>query len=190
MLCTHQPHIPDNQYFSPRRCEPFSAADLCQNTQANNLAMTLAKSVGKTKGVYRESAVYILHHPGSGHCKIGVAHDPRLRLEGFQIAHWAPIAFTALFWVMDGSATGLEMLAHRVASKIMKKGRGEWVTMEPDEAANLVATVALSSPVKIADSAMWMRNRERVRIARSEWAEGHFGEKALTPQRAQQSAAK
>lgn len=154
----HEAMIPA-EYFDPRKCDPEDIAELCVRRREVDLAVQ-ARSLADPPPP--ETAIYLIGPKEGGTCKIGVAKNPAKRLTMVQIGCWQELIIHGLFWFIDGSAFGVEALAHRIASKMGKRLQGEWVDMDPAGAAYVVASVVHSTKVKVADSGMWLRQRQEL----------------------------
>lgn len=146
------------EFFDPAKCTAEDIAELCCN-QAENEAAANARLLADP--IPPESVIYIIGPANGEACKIGVAMNPAKRLAELQIGCWKELKIFALFWFIEGSVYGAEKLAHRIADRMGKRLQGEWVDMDPGGAAYVVGSVIHSlRRVKVADSAMWLRQRQ------------------------------
>jgi hypothetical protein len=157
------------EYFDPKKCEPEDIAESC--VRLGEIAAA-AKARHLCSPPAPEITIYLAGPKAGGPTKIGVAQNPIRRLEMLQVGCWTELMFYGLFWFIEGSAFGVEALAHRIASKMGKRMYGEWVDMDPGGAAYVVASVIHSmQQVKVADSSMWLRQRQELMRLRGRMAE-------------------
>jgi hypothetical protein len=147
-------------YFDPSKCEPEDIARECSRASHNSLA---AKICSGSEMPPDEGLVYVIAERDGDHCKIGVATDPIKRLRGIQTGNPRPLAIFSLFWMVASDPYRLELTSHNVARELGVMACGEWVKCPAAEAAMIVAAVAHSDEfVKVASSALWMKQRSRL----------------------------
>jgi hypothetical protein len=145
------------EYFDRKKCSPEDIAELCCR-EGDIIKASSARLMCDPPAP--ESAIYLIGPRDRSVCKIGVAMNPAKRLAELQVGCWEELHTYALFWFIEGRAYGVEKLSHRIADKMGKRLRGEWVDMDPGGAAYIVGSVIHSTMrVKVADSMMWLRQR-------------------------------
>jgi len=145
------------------------------------IACALARSLTGEAGAKAEQAVYVIGTDDPNISKIGVAGDPSKRFKSLQTANAKKLRISGLLWSYF-SARQIEYLALKNAGKAGKRIRGEWVEMSPDEAMLLVAEAAEELRSMVADSGMWVRNRNRIRDAAIEYRQAEFDRASNTVQ--------
>jgi hypothetical protein len=154
------------EYLDPAKATPEQIAGICSSEKTIGLACKLMPYDGMVPGG-GGGCVYIVHAKDDpGYCKVGIAENPVNRLVGLQIGNRHTLSIASLFWIVRGNRHWLETLTHRVAKATNKHLHGEWLTVPPQEAALIVGEVAhRTDEVRVADSALWLRQREAMRLA-------------------------
>lgn len=115
--------------------------------------------------------VYVIASDG-GMCKIGVAGDPKSRLNSLSTGHPYGLEVAETFVVEDGRARDIERKAHDILAD--KRLKGEWFSVSPLEAIAAVRTAI--GPVIAAAP----RDRcERCNFARFRWRKGETYEQVI-----------
>lgn len=143
--------------FDTAVCAPEILARAAMDDEANAKASVCCKSWGGAQCVYVISA-----NEGES-SKIGVTGDPLARLASLQTANWQPLTIAALFWLQSGrylseSRLKVEATALRAAREMGVLLSGEWVDLDPIDAAELVVKAAKYEKIDIVDSAQWIEN--------------------------------
>lgn len=147
------------EYADPTRADAEKFAENLTKYECVDRASLLCARAFDMKTPPHESAVYVITNEDKTMSKIGVAKHPLRRLSGLQSGNWQRLYIAGLCWVLDGAVYGVENLALRVAKRMEKRLKGEWMEAPPQDAAFILASTALSIPsVKVADSGMWLRN--------------------------------
>ncbi len=139
--------------------------------EAIRLSGLVGHELSRAHGAETDCAVYVIAKPGAPASKIGRAVSPIARLGGIQTAHWDEVKLFATCWAPTKIAYGLESLSLRLAAKVGRKLKGEWVEGSPEDVTYLIAAAAHSVNAPIADGRMWLRNRRRIMLVRSEYSE-------------------
>jgi hypothetical protein len=149
------------EFIDRLACDPEDIAETCMDPTGVRMAIEARALAESEKPAPPETAIYIVSPEGYPNiCKIGVAAK---RLPMLQCGCWAELSVKGLFWVVEGSAFGVEKLSHRIADKMGKRLKGEWVEMDAAGAGYVVASVIHSvERVKVCDSWMWLRHRAEV----------------------------
>lgn len=156
----------ETEYLDKKKADVEAFAEACTVPGDIRLSLDVAERAGDEKGALCDTAIYLIGPRNAKVTKIGIASNPGARLRGLQVANHEELFIHGLFWIMEGSAQGIEQLSLRVAAKMGKRIRGEWVSLAPEGAAYIVASVIHSANVKAASSAMWIRNRQALRVAK------------------------
>ncbi len=156
----------DLEVLSPAERDPFMVALAMSDRPAMSLACSVSRAMSKELGCKSEQSVYVIGTSDRNVSKIGLAGSPGSRFKELQGANWADLHIAGLLWAY-GSARLIEHRALKTATEMGKRLNGEWVALSPDEATLLVAEAACSFRSTIADSGMWVRNRNRVAEARN-----------------------
>lgn len=154
------------EYIDLDRAAPEEIADLCMDSDAAKKASAVCLYAHKHGADCKppEEAVYIIAPPSRDACKVGIAKNPAKRLASLQTSHWEDLELCGLFWCLhEGNALALEQASHKAAKSINLHARGEWFRTSPEMMALVVATAAKGLRTRVADSMMWMRQREAIR---------------------------
>ena len=116
-----------------------------------------------------EVGIYVIGPKGDEVSKIGISRNPLGRLSGLRSSNYNPLEIKALFWVVTGYAGAVEKAALRSAKHLGLKRRGEWIDASPDMASLFVVAAAKALNAGICDSAMWMRQRDQLRLEQRNW---------------------
>lgn len=160
------------QYLSSKIASAEDFAEAAAHWKDNELAAERYYAEQKNGWPACDEAVYVIAPQGADHAKIGISANPLNRLRGLVASNWEPVFICALFWVVEGSAFGLEQLSLRLATKSGLEKRGEWIGTNAAGAAYIVGAAAHSLNMKVADSGMWMRQRDE--LARLALANAHM----------------
>lgn len=171
----------DCEYLDKGRADVECFAEAALSKHAHGLACEVASRIREEPGAINDSAVYVIGPKNANVAKIGVAGSPYHRIAELQAGCWEPLHLHALFWIVEGSAMGVEQLSLRVAAKMDKRLRGEWVALAPEGAAYVVASVVHSANVKAADSGMWLRYRDALREERGRLMVERGEHRRMTP---------
>jgi hypothetical protein len=150
--------------FDTEKAKPEDIARLCMDAKMAAKAAAVAElSHGiNAASKPRDVAVYVI--ASSDTAKVGYAKRPKKRLDSIQVGCWAPLEIVGLFWCINGAdAKDLEYYTHAQAKALGLGIRGEWFDASTDLLGLIIATVAHTKNIKVADSAMWLRQREAVR---------------------------
>jgi hypothetical protein len=153
------------EHFDLAKARPEEIAALCMDEAPIKAALGVSALAhnATADSKPRDVAVYVIGPDNGEVAKVGFAKRPENRLNGLQTGSWLPLSIHALFWCVDGEAKALEYEAHDAAKGAGIKRRGEWFTASPELMSLVIATVAHAKGYKVADSAMWLRQREAVR---------------------------
>ncbi len=169
------------EVFDPHSFSPFMVALSMAARDDIKIACALAGSLTREMGAKAEQAVYVMGTTDPNVSKIGIAGDPAKRLKNLQTANWSGLKISGLLWSYY-SARQIEQRALKSAAKSGKRLNGEWVAMSPDEAMLLIAECAEQLSSKVADSGMWVRNRNRICIAGTAFRQAMFDQSSSTRQ--------
>jgi hypothetical protein len=142
---------------------------LCMAPEPLKLCLELRDLAGIHWDHGPEKAVYVIGRPDADTCKIGVAKNPKKRFDQLQTGSPHKLKIHALFWVLDGWAERVESAALKTAKAMGIRLSGEWIDGTPEMAALLIASAIKAGHVKVADSAMMIRQREAIRNERRNW---------------------
>lgn len=151
---------------------PFDAVrDDLLDESVNMYAGYAASAIAWSTRPIIEAAVYVAGKLYTTGCKVGTSSNPIDRLRPMQ-SNTAPDLFlAALFWTIGDTPFALERMSINEAGSRGKRFHGEWLSMDPESAAEMIYQRAQDRGVAFATSWMHLRNMER--IARQEH-ELHF----------------
>ena len=116
--------------------------DIAPFTNQEEIAASCAIAARmKMSSARREAAVYVIQAGNLPVCKIGYSNDPLFRLGELQVSNWADLNLRAIFWFQD-TALSVDTTALLAAKEMGVRLRGEWVSLEPEDAATLVLKAA------------------------------------------------
>lgn len=129
-------------------------ASLCMGQEAMLRAAKLAEVISNDVSM---RCVYVITTPELPVCKIGVCVQPLARLSQLQVGNWNRLHVAGLLWVVaKGHVLDIEKAAHKAADEMGCWLSGEWVSMTPIEAMELVVKAARHTNAGVADSERWM----------------------------------
>ena len=155
------------EYIDLTRADPMEAADLCSDRAEMAKAMAVCSAACRDVANPTEGVVYIATPKSGEVSKVGKAVNPASRLNSLQTGHWEELDFHALFWCVKGGVEALERATLHALEGAGMRIRGEWFNCAPEFAAMAVAVAAKELGFKVADSTMWLRQREAIRQQRS-----------------------
>lgn len=164
------------EHFDLDKAKAEDMAALCMDSDLAIKAAEICAAAHKTgaDSPPTEKAVYIIDAPDKGAAKIGIAKRPLARLATLQSSCFTTLELRGLFWCVDGQSEKLEFQALRAARQAGLGLRGEWFEASPELLGLVVATVAATLKLKVADSAMWLRQREAIRRQVYHWDTGGY----------------
>lgn len=154
------------EHFDFAKARPETIACQCLDGEINKAAAEVAELAHRNGADSKpqDVAVYVISPEDEDVVKVGMAKRPQNRLASLQVSNWKPLTIEALFWCLNWQdAERLEFETHKAMRAAGHGARGEWFTTGPLFAAIAVATVAHSLKIKVADSAMWLRQRQAIR---------------------------
>lgn len=132
-------------------------AHLCSDSKSNRkAAMVCSLAYTEVKGL--DAVVYVATTASRKASKVGLSNNPYKRMEQLQVGSHEQLSFTHLFWLPRACAKGLERFTLRVAGRLGARLSGEWVDLQADELATMIATLAVEGNMPLATSEMFTRN--------------------------------
>lgn len=131
-------------------------AEACSRPEPISEALSLKFSAGPFR-IDIFDAVYVIAPDDLPVSKVGIARNPRSRLDGLRCGNWNALSLRALFWCADDAA-GLEAAVLRKCKDMGAHMRGEWAALEPSDMALLIASCAKAGGWRIADSEIYLRS--------------------------------
>jgi len=151
-----------------RDLDPVEIAKRCSNVTDIATAKRLNYAIVQERGQAIESCVYVIGADNSPVRKIGHSHRIDTRISNLKrekmpdiLEPGSELKLRSVFWMTKGHASMLENMCLRVAREHGLIEEREWLRATTFQAAVLIATCAKELDLKIADSAMWMRNRRK-----------------------------
>ena len=100
--------------------------------------------------------------PESGYpVKIGISDTVKARLSALQTGSWEKVKLHALLWLFGYDAYGVEQAVLKEAKRIGCHERGEWLSLTPVSAMDMVIDAARAEGVRVFTSAMAVENQGR-----------------------------
>lgn len=158
------------EYIDFAKAQVEDAAALCMDAETAKQASALCAMASRAGAgpPPSENAVYVVAPKSREACKIGMAKNPAARLSGIQTGSWQEMELCGIFWCIYGNAEILERAAINAAKAAGFHLKGEWFDASPEFLAIVIAASAKGLDTKVADSNMWMRQREAIRRQRKE----------------------
>jgi hypothetical protein len=158
-------HLIDVEHFDLDKAEPEDMARQCANADDMWKSMVVRKAIPDAVYIQiKEAAIYVIGTADRKMSKVGVAVNPAMRIKALQCGCPVDLKIHALFWIVEGEPVTYEKTIHKVAAEMGYNVKREWIETSPSEAALLVATLLHKLDAKVADSAMWVRQREMIRM--------------------------
>lgn len=142
---------------------------MCMEPETIRLAVMAADLAWSEKDNGPETSIYVIGAKDGDTCKIGIAKNPASRVRCLQTGFPHKFEIHALFWVLDSEPVSIEQAALRAAKGMGLRLSGEWVNGPAELGALFVASAIKTLNVRIADSAMMLRQREAIRNERRNW---------------------
>lgn len=147
------------EHFDLAKVDAQTMARMCGDPEGLRKAMMVRRKIpNEIMILTKEAAIYIAK--SQDFTKVGISNNPLRRLKALQTANPRGLTLAALFWIVDGEPTTFEKAVHARAKRDGIKMIGEWLDCDPPTAARLTAETLIGMAAKVADSAMWVRQRE------------------------------
>lgn len=149
------------EHFDLAKVDPQRMAVMCGDPSGLRAAVHVRNKIPNDLFLgTKEAAIYIVK---SQDCtKVGLSNNPLRRIKAMQTANPRGLSLAALFWIVDGEPRTFEKAAHDRAKRDGIRLIGEWLGCDAPTAALLTAETLFEKGAKVADSNMWVRQREAI----------------------------
>lgn len=151
-------HYQAEQQIFDWASDPRDLARLIADPDGLRPALAMAENVFRSNPHADDCGVYVIGVSGLPVSKIGISVSPLKRVRQLQVNHWADLTIHAVLWTKAEFANQVEKLALQAASEMGVRLRGEWVNMEPSEAAELVCKAGRYCDANAVDGQQWVKN--------------------------------
>lgn len=98
-------------------------------------------------------SLYIVSPDGDWPCKVGISTNASKRLIGLQTSVWKPLRVAHCYWTATvHQARALEKAIHKRLTEDNAWLHGEWFSMRPSEAKEIVEFVAMVEGIELFDT--------------------------------------
>ena len=142
-----------------------SLTALCRKPEGIAMASGYADTINNKGRPHErvEHCVYVVGVDGLPVSKIGISTNPIKRFDSLQENNWSDLYLFAVLWLSKRGAGKLETTALQAAREMGCHLRGEWVSMDADEAFHTVLKAARYLNVAACDGETWVKNwRSRI----------------------------
>lgn len=103
------------------------------------------RSIGSPK-----YCIYVIAPDGQWPVKVGISHNPSLRLANLQVGNWKRLEVARCFWThTEADARLIEQAVHRDYTEQKKWLLGEWIDARPADARERIEWAALINDIEI-----------------------------------------